>query len=67
MTTRKRQERLQIMLSEPELDVIDDFRFKYRLPSRASTVREILRRGLQALGQECPQRRGRSTDFGVID
>ena len=32
---RLRDERLQIMLSPEELDLVDDFRFKKRMPSRA--------------------------------
>ena len=44
-----RGERLQIMLSPEELGVLDDFRFKVRMPSRAAAVRELLKRGLAAL------------------
>jgi len=33
-----RGERLQIMLSADELMVLDDFRFKLRMPSRASAI-----------------------------
>ena len=50
----KRPERLQIMLDGDELGAIDDFRFKHRMPSRASAVREILRRGLVAVGERPP-------------
>ena len=45
-----RGERLQIMLSPDELNVLDDFRFKERMPSRAAAVRELLKRGLAAEG-----------------
>ena len=41
---RTRDERLQIMLSPEELGLVEDFRFKARMPSRASAVRELLRR-----------------------
>ncbi len=41
-----RDERLQIMLSPEELSVVDDFRFKHRMPTRAAAVRELLRLGL---------------------
>jgi hypothetical protein len=61
-----RGERLQIMLAPEELEVIDDFRFKWRMPSRAATVRELLRRGLAAegvLGTKDMSSKG----FGVID
>jgi hypothetical protein len=41
-----RGERLQIMLSPEELSIVDDFRFKHRMPTRAAAVRELLRLGL---------------------
>lgn len=61
----KRPERLQIMLDGDELGAIDDFRFKHRMPSRASAVREILRRGLIAAGER-PADSFKSADFGVL-
>ena len=45
-----RGERLQIMLSPEELRLIDDFRFKFRMPTRAAAVRELLKMGLAAGG-----------------
>jgi len=53
MTSAKggRTERLQIMVDADELAVIDDFRFKSRMPSRAAAVRELLRRGLVSAGR----------------
>jgi hypothetical protein len=45
-----RGERLQIMLTDDELKAVDDWRFKTRMPSRASAVRELLKRGLAAEG-----------------
>ena len=45
-----RGERLQIMLSGEELTVLDDFRFRKRMPSRAASIRELLKRGLAAEG-----------------
>ena len=61
-----RGERLQIMLAPEELEVIDDFRFKWRMPSRAATVRELLHRGLATEG--VVEKRDRSSSsFGVID
>jgi hypothetical protein len=41
-----RDERLQLMLSPGELALVDDFRFKHRMPTRAAAVRELLRLGL---------------------
>jgi hypothetical protein len=46
---RLREERLQVMLSREELSAIDDFRFEHHMPSRAATIRELLRRGLAAI------------------
>ena len=61
-----RGERLQIMLTDAELVAVDDWRFKKRMPSRASAVRELLKRGLQAEGFDLASNGTRSKDFGVI-
>jgi hypothetical protein len=51
MTIKKaRDERLQIMVSLKELKLVDDFRYRARMPSRAAAVRELLKRGLAAEG-----------------
>ena len=60
-----RGERLQIMLTAAELEVLDDWRFKTRMPSRASAVRELLKRGLEAEGFQTSDARARSKDFAV--
>jgi hypothetical protein len=62
---RSREERLQIMLDAEELALVDDFRFKKRMPSRASAVRELLKRGLAAEGFELAAVGARSTDYGL--
>jgi hypothetical protein len=41
-----RAERLQVMLSPEELALVDDFRFRNRMPTRAAAVRELLKLGL---------------------
>jgi hypothetical protein len=61
-----RGERLQIMLTEDELNAVDDWRFKLRMPSRASAVRELLKRGLAAEGFVVAGQGSKSKDFGVI-
>jgi len=61
-----RGERLQIMLSPEELQVLDDFRFKVRMPSRAAAVRELLKRGLAAEGYAVASYGTKSSDYGVI-
>jgi hypothetical protein len=62
---RNREERLQIMLDATELALVDDFRFKKRMPSRASAVRELLKRGLAAEGFELAAAGAKSEDYGV--
>ena len=44
-----RSGRLNVPLSADEMRALDDFRFEHRMPSRAATVRELMRRGLQAV------------------
>ena len=60
-----RGERLQIMLSADELKVLDDFRFRNRMPSRAAAIRELLKRGLAAEGFEAAAFGTKSEEFGV--
>ena len=64
---RFRGERLQIMLTPDELLVVDDFRYKHRIPSRAAAVRELLKRGLAAEGFGTAEAGAKSTDFGVTE
>lgn len=66
MNDAARGERLQIMLTEEELDALDNWRFARRMPSRAAAVRELLKRGLAAEGVALTGGRARSQDFGVI-
>jgi hypothetical protein len=66
-SARTRGERLQIMLTPEELVLIDDFRFNHRMPSRAAAVREILTRGLSAMGFAVPRQKAHSSEFGVTD
>jgi hypothetical protein len=61
-----RGERLQIMLSPDELAVVDDFRFKQRMPSRAAAVRELFRLGLTIAGKTAAEPGQRSAEFGVL-
>jgi hypothetical protein len=61
-----RGERLQIMLNQDELRVLDDWRFEKRMPSRASAIRELLRRGLAADGFVAAGADEKSKDFGVV-
>jgi hypothetical protein len=60
-----RAERLQIMLSPEELSVVDDFRFRNRMPTRAAAVRELLKLGLAASGEPAGPRL-KSSSYGVF-
>ena len=60
-----RGERLQILLTGDELTLLDDFRFKARMPSRGAAIRELLKRGLAAEGFETAAFGAKSTDYGV--
>jgi len=67
MNDLTRAERLQIMLTQEELNAVDDWRFARRMPSRAAAVRELLKRGLEAEGIQLADATMRSSDFGVVD
>jgi hypothetical protein len=67
MPAQNRDERLQIMLTEDELQALDNFRFRHRMPSRAAAVRHILKQGLAANGTTSAIAGEKSGDFGVID
>ena len=66
MSDDVRGERLQLMLTADELKALDDFRFSRRMPSRASAVRELLRRGLAGEGFQIADGGARSADYGVL-
>jgi hypothetical protein len=53
------------MLSGEELELLDDFRFQKRMPSRASAIRELLKRGLAAEGFTRAAVGAKSSDYGV--
>lgn len=67
MSELTRGTRLQIMLTEDELQTLDNWRFDKRMPSRASAVRELLKRGLSAEGFSLADPGNKSQDFGMID
>lgn len=62
---KTREERLQIMLSPAELEVIDNFRFLHRMPTRAAAVRELLKLGLAASGSPIADG-SKSSSYGVL-
>jgi hypothetical protein len=61
----EREIRLQIMISPEELEAVETWRFKSRMPSRASAIRELLRRGLAGEGFAVAEIGQRSSEFGV--
>jgi hypothetical protein len=66
MVDLTRDERLQIMLTPAEVKAVDDWRFSRRMPSRASAVRELLKRGLVAEGFDLAVDGAKSQDYGVL-
>ena len=54
------------MLTDVELKAVDDWRFTKRMPSRASAVRELLKRGLAAEGFDVALAGEQSKQFGVV-
>jgi hypothetical protein len=62
-----RGERLQIMLTKEEVEALDNWRFEKRMPSRASAVRELLKRGLSVEGFAVAGQGAKSQDFGMLD
>ena len=60
-----RGERLQVMLSPDELALLDDFRFKHRMPTRAAAVRELLKLGLTVVTSD-GDAGVKSSNYGVF-
>jgi hypothetical protein len=53
------------MLSPDELAALDDFRFRYRMPTRAAAVRELLKLGLTVATSD-GKAGMKSSNFGVF-
>ena len=45
---QERTQRLIVIVTPEQLEAINNFRFRARIPSLAAAVRELLRRGLSA-------------------
>ena len=52
MKQKGRTYRLVVDMSEEDYRAIEDFWFRERLPTRASAVRELLRRGIVSASEE---------------
>ncbi len=61
-----RETRLQIMLAPEELEAVDDFRYKNRMPSRAAAVRELFRLGLSNFATKGAVNGQQSNRYGVL-
>lgn len=56
------------MLDEKELEAIEEWRFRMRLPSRSAAIRELLRIGLHPEEEaEKADLQSKSTDFSVLN
>jgi hypothetical protein len=65
--SRKRNERIQLMLDDDELEAIDGWRFDNRLPTRAAAIRELIKRGLSNRDLAPPDTKdAKTTDFSVL-
>ena len=63
---QKRTERLQLMLSDEELEAIDRWRYENMIPTRAAAIRELLRRGLLSKELAGPEANRETGDYSVI-
>src|SRR5262245_42179471 len=62
---QKRTCAVQLGMSGDELTLVDTFRYKTRMPSRAAAVRELLKRGLAAEGFAEAAFGSKSSEYGV--
>lgn len=65
----KRTEKLQLMLDDHELETVDDWRFRNRMPTRAAAIRELIRRGLEVDDEEIGEtgEEKSSTEFRIVE
>jgi len=63
-----RETRLQIMLNDEELQAVDNWRFRHRMPSRAAAIRQLLKVGLNSPIEEADAAKPmKSQDYGLLD
>jgi len=63
----KRTEKLQVMLDDIELEAIEEWRFRNRLPSRAAAIRTLIARGLEAGDLSAEPANLPSGDYRVVE
>ncbi|WDI32975.1 PAS domain-containing protein [Hyphococcus flavus] len=68
MTPAKtRESKLNVIVNDEEMEAIDDWRFKHRLPSRAAAIRELIGRGMSVDSPEVDTSIVQSTkNIGVL-
>lgn len=64
--TKKRTVRIQVQLTEEELQSLDEWRFANRIPSRAAAIRELMRLGLTGTTIKRNVTNKKSTDYGLV-
>lgn len=62
-----RTERIQVQLTKEELGLLDEWRFRNSIPSRAAAIRDLIRIGLAEPGVRDGTLRRKSTDFGLTE
>lgn len=50
----RRENRVPIMMSDAELEAVDDYRFQHRISTRSLAVRQLVQIALEALSQKEP-------------
>ncbi|MBK0400158.1 hypothetical protein H0I76_13245 [Limibaculum sp. M0105] len=63
----KRGERLQLMLTNDEVEAVDTWRFEHRMPSRSAAVRALVRLGLDTTVRSGGSQASRITDVSSDD
>ncbi len=63
----KRTEKLQLMVNDEELQVIEDWRFANRMPTRSAAIRELVRRGLGTREKQANVTNGSAPALSVIE
>jgi len=67
MKKQRRKEVIQIKFSADEIDAINEWRFKHRLPTFAAAVRELVCRGIESEEMDDPPANQPTETYGVID
>lgn len=55
------------MLSAEELEAIDDWRFRQRMPSRAAAIRQLLNAGLRVHQLDGAAKPMKSQSYGLLE